>query len=271
MVTFPNCKINLGLNILQKRKDGFHDIETVFFPLPFTDILEIVSSDNETALTNTGIIVERNENNLCLQAYHLLKKDFPQLPELKIHLHKVIPVGAGLGGGSADTAFTLSLLNEKYNLNISLQQLFVYASLLGSDCAFFLLNKPCFATGRGEKMKEINLSLSGYKILLVNPQIHVSTKEIFQQIAPRIPTKSIKEIIEQPIETWKNDLKNDFEEIVFLKHPKIKEIKENLYRHRAIYVSMTGTGSTVFGIFNKNEEINYPVRKEYFQQWIENL
>jgi 4-diphosphocytidyl-2-C-methyl-D-erythritol kinase len=271
MVTFPNCKINLGLNILQKRKDGFHDIETVFFPLPFTDVLEIVSSDNETTLNNTGIIVGRNENNLCLEAYHLLKKDFPQLREIKIHLHKVIPMGAGLGGGSADAAFTLSLLNEKYNLNISLKQLFVYASLLGSDCAFFLLNKPCFATGRGEKMKEINLSLSGYKILLVNPQIHVSTKEIFQEIAPRIPAKSIKEIIEQPIETWKNDLKNDFEEIVFLKHPEIKEIKETLYRHHAIYVSMTGTGSTLFAIFNKNEEINYPVVKEHFQQWIENL
>lgn len=269
MVTFPNCKINLGLNILQKRKDGFHDIETFFFPLPFTDILEIVSSDNETALTNTGIIVERNENNLCLQAYHLLKKDFPELPEVKIHLHKVIPMGAGLGGGSADAAFTLSLLNEKYNLNISLQQLFAYASLLGSDCAFFLLNKPCFATGRGEKMKEIDLSLSGYKILLVNPQIHVSTKEIFQQITPRIPTKSIKEIIEQPIETWKNDLKNDFEEFVFLKHREIRIIKEDLYNRGAVYALMTGTGSTVFGIFDKKEEITYPVQKGYFYKWIE--
>lgn len=271
MVTFPNCKINLGLNILQKREDGFHDIETVFFPLAFTDILEIVSSEKKTALINTGISVGENENNLCLKAYHLLKKDFPQLPEIKIHLHKVIPTGAGLGGGSADAAFTLSLLNEKYNLNISSEQLFVYASLLGSDCAFFLLNKPCLATGRGEKMEEINLSLSGYKILLVNPDIHVSTKEIFQQVTPRIPIKSIKETIEKPIETWKNHLKNDFEEIVFLKHPEIKKMKESLYRHHAVYASMTGTGSTVFGIFNKQQEINYAFEKKYFYQWIDTI
>src|SRR6185312_8358936 len=271
MVTFPNCKINLGLNILQKREDAFHDIETVFFPLPFTDVLEIVSSDKETALINTGIVVGQIENNLCLRAYHLLKKDFPQLPEIRIHLHKVIPMGAGLGGGSADAAFTLSLLNEKYNLNISRQQLFVYASLLGSDCAFFLLNKPCFATGRGEKMEEINLSLSAYKILLVNPGIHVNTKEIFQQITPTIPSKRIRKIIAQPIETWKYDLKDDFEEIVFSQYPEIKKIKEDLYSHDAVYASMTGTGSTVLGIFNKNEEVHYPLEKDRFHRWIESL
>jgi 4-diphosphocytidyl-2-C-methyl-D-erythritol kinase len=271
MVTFPNCKINLGLNILQKRQDDYHDIETVFFPIPFTDILEIISSGQKTELINTGITVDGNENNLCIKAYHLLKKDFPQLPNIKIHLHKVIPMGAGLGGGSADAAFTLSLVNEKYNLHISAQQLFVYASLLGSDCSFFLFNKPCFATRRGEKMEPINLSLSDYKILLINPGIHVSTKELFQQITPRIPLKRIREIIQQPIETWKNDLKNDFEEIVFLKHPAIKKIKENLYNHNALYASMTGTGSTVFGIFNKDEEINYPVEKKYFYKWIYNL
>jgi 4-diphosphocytidyl-2-C-methyl-D-erythritol kinase len=271
MVTFPNCKINLGLNVLQKRKDGYHDIETVFFPIPFTDILEIVSSENETELTNTGIYVHENENNLCLKAFHLLKKGFPQLPEIKIHLHKIIPVGAGLGGGSADGAFTLSLLNEKYNLNILEQKLFLYASMLGSDCPFFLLNNPCFATGRGEKMEAINLSLSGYKILLINPGIHVNTKETFQQITPGIPLKRIREIIDQPIETWKNDLINDFEKIVFSKHHEIKKIKENLYNHHAVYASMTGTGSTVFGIFNKNEEIKYPVKKEYFYKWIETL
>jgi 4-diphosphocytidyl-2-C-methyl-D-erythritol kinase len=271
MVTFPNCKINLGLNILQKREDGYHDIETVFFPIPFTDILEIISSANKTELNNTGIFVGENENNLCLKAFHLLKKDFPQLPEIKIHLHKVVPLGAGLGGGSADAAFTLFLLNKKYNLNISEQKLFGYASLLGSDCPFFLLNKPCFATRRGEEMETINLSLSFYKILLINPGIHVNTKEMFQEITPEIPSKSIKEIIQQPIETWKNNLKNDFEKMVFLKHPEIKKIKENLYNHHAVYASMTGTGSTVFGIFNVNDEINYPVEKKYFHKWIDGL
>jgi 4-diphosphocytidyl-2-C-methyl-D-erythritol kinase len=268
MVTFPNCKINLGLNILQKREDGFHDIETVFFPITFTDILELISSEKKTELINTGISVAESENNLCLKAYHLLKKDFPELPEIKIHLHKSIPLGAGLGGGSADAVFTLLLLNEKYDLNISEQKLFGYASLLGSDCPFFLLNKPSLATNRGEEMETINLSLSSYKILLINPGIHVNTKDIFQQITPEIPSKRIKEIIQQPIETWKNDLKNDFEEIVFLKHPEIKKIKENLYNHKAVYASMTGTGSTVFGIFNIHEEINYPVEKEYFHKWI---
>lgn len=271
MVIFPNCKINLGLNILEKREDGYHNIETVFFPIPFTDILEIISSENKTELINTGISVGENENNLCLKAFHLLKKDFPQLPEIKIHLHKEIPLGAGLGGGSADATFTLLLLNDKYDLNISEQKLFEYASLLGSDCPFFLLNKPCFAAGRGEKMEAINLSLSSYKILLINPEVHVNTKESFQQTTPEIPSKRIKEIIQQPIETWKNELKNDFEEIVFSKYPQIKNIKENLYNHQAVYASMTGTGSTVFGIFNINEEINYPVEKKYFHKWIDKL
>jgi len=271
MVIFPNCKINLGLNVLQKREDNYHNIETFFFPIPFTDILEIISSENKTKLINTGISVGENENNLCLKAFYLLKKDFPQLPEIKIHLHKAVPLGAGLGGGSADAAFTLLLLNEKYNLNISEQKLFGYASLLGSDCPFFLLNKPCFATRRGEEMETINLSLSSYKILLIHPGIHVNTKEMFQEITPEIPSKRIKEIIQQPVETWKDDLKNNFEEIVFTKYPEIKSIKENLYNHQAVYASMTGTGSTVFGIFNAKDEINYPVEKKYFHKWIEGL
>lgn len=271
MVTFPICKINLGLNIVQKREDGYHDIETIFFPLPFTDVLEIVSSQNKTQFFNSGIQVGEIENNLCLKAFHLLQKDFPHLAEIKIHLHKVIPIGAGLGGGSADAAYTLLLLNEKYELHISEEKLFEYALLLGSDCPVFIYNKPCFATGRGEKMETVNLSLSSYKILLVNPGIHVNTKEIFQQIKPAPSSKNIKKIIEQPIESWKNELKNDFEEIVFLKHPEIKIIKDNLYNHQAVYASMTGTGSTVFGIFNLNEEINYPLKEGYFQKWIERL
>ncbi len=270
MVTFPNCKINLGLNILKKRDDGFHDIETVFFPIPLTDILEIVSSDkNTTSLVNTGITVDQNEDNLCLRAYHLLKKDFPKIPQIKMHLHKVIRIGGGLGGGSADAAFTLTLLNEKYNLNISQEQLLVYAAKLGSDCAFFLLNKPCFATGRGEKMEPLELSFSAYKILLINPGIHVSTKNLFQEITSAFRGKRIREIIKQPVNSWKNDLKNDFEEIVFLKHPEIKSIKEKLYNLGAVYASMTGTGSTVFGIFDKNDDIHYPIPKTYFHKWIE--
>lgn len=271
MVIFPNCKINLGLNILQKREDGYHDIETVFFPLPFTDALEIITSQNVTQFKNTGISAGENENNLCLKAYGLLKKDYPQLPEIDMHLHKVIPIGSGLGGGSADAAFTLLLLNKKYKLNIPESNLYGYALQLGSDCPFFLLNKPCMASGRGEMMEEINLSLLVYKILLINPGIHVNTKEIFQQISPAFPSKKIKEIIQQPVDTWKEELTNDFEKVVFTLYPEIEKIKESLYQHKAIYASMTGTGSTVFGIFDKYDAVDYPVEKGYFQKWIENL
>lgn len=268
MVAFPICKINLGLNILRKRKDGYHDIETAFFPIPFTDVLEIIPAKSKTQLTNTGISSGSNEDNLCLKVYYLLKKDFPSLPEINIHLHKAIPVGAGLGGGSADASFTLSLLNKMFDLQLSPFRLFGYASLLGSDCSFFLFNKPCVATGRGESMEVMQLSLSNYKILLINPGIHINTKEIFQQIIPAIPAKKIKDIIQQPVETWKNELVNDFEKIVFPQHEVIKKIKEKLYNHNAVYASMTGTGSTVFGIFNANENNNYPVEEEYFHKWI---
>ncbi|MEO6894526.1 MAG: 4-(cytidine 5'-diphospho)-2-C-methyl-D-erythritol kinase [Ginsengibacter sp.] len=271
MVTFPNCKINLGLNIVGKRKDGFHDIETVFFPLPFYDVLEILTSQSETEFINTGISGGDTNNNLCIKAYELLKKDFPNLPGIKMHLHKSIPVGAGLGGGSADAAFTLSLLNKKYNLKISSQQLLVYALQLGSDCPFFLLNKPAFASGRGEILEEIKCSLTGYKILLINPGIHIITRELFQQISPSIPARNIKEIIKQPVITWKKDLVNDFEKLVFQKYPEIKKIKEELYQNNAVYASMTGTGSTVFGIFNAKEKIKFIPAKAHLSKWIEEL
>src|SRR5665213_907776 len=268
MILFPNCKINLGLNILQKREDGYHDIETVFFPLPFYDALEIVTSDATSICTNTGISGGNAADNLCMKAYQLLKSDYSHLPEIKIHLHKTIPVGAGLGGGSADAAFTILLLNQKYNLHIPEKKLFEYALLLGSDCPYFLLNKPAFATGRGEILEEINLSLSGYKILIVTPGIHISTKELFAEISPSFPPKRIRQIILQPIQTWKNDLVNDFEMIAFSKYPSLQKIKENMYEANAVYASMTGTGSTIFGIFNANEKIDFNFEKEYFHKWI---
>ena len=269
MVTFPNCKINLGLNILQKREDGYHDIETVFYPVPITDVLEIISSpENQTEFTNTGIPTGEIENNLCLTAFHLVKKDFPQVPEINMHLHKAIPMGAGLGGGSADAVFTLLLLNKKYNLNISSLQLFEYASKLGSDCPFFLLNQTCLATGRGEILEPIILSLSGYKMLIINPGIHLNTKEIFKEIIPAFPAKKIKEIIIQPLPTWRNELVNDFEKIVFPKYPLIGEIKEKMYQQGALYAAMTGTGSTVFGIFNSSTHIQLPDENSYFYKCI---
>jgi 4-diphosphocytidyl-2-C-methyl-D-erythritol kinase len=269
MITFPNCKINLGLNVLLKRNDGYHNIETVFYPIAINDVLEIITSpDNQIQLTTTGIHAGEYEENLCLKAYYLLKKDFPDLPPIKIHLHKTIPIGAGLGGGSSDATYTLSLLNKKFNLKISHQQLFDYSFQLGSDCPFFLLNKPALASGRGEVLEEIELPLSKYKILLINADIHINTKEIFKDIKPAFPEKSIKEIIYQPVSTWKNELKNDFEKVVFSKYPEIKKIKENMYFHGAVYASMTGTGSTVFGIFNFSDDIQYPIKNGYYCKWV---
>jgi 4-diphosphocytidyl-2-C-methyl-D-erythritol kinase len=272
VVTFPNCKINLGLHIPGKREDGFHNLETVFYPVPFRDALELIPNINSTTdieFTATGITVEGPAaDNLCVKAYHLLKQDFPQLPPVKIHLHKAIPLGAGLGGGSADAAFMLKLLNEKLKLNLSTPQLLNYSLQLGSDCPFFIINKPCYATGRGEVLEEIAVDLSAYKIVLINPGIHINTGWAFSNITPAIPQKSIKEIIQQPISSWKEALKNDFETAVFTAHPAIKEIKETLYAQGATYAAMSGSGSTVFGIFSSSATIvnNYPVR--YFVKFI---
>lgn len=268
MITFPNCKINLGLNILRKREDGFHDLETVFFPINLQDALEIIPSATKTQITVTGIAAGNAENNLCLKAYLLVKKDYPQLPAITIHLHKAIPIGAGLGGGSADAAFMLQLLNTKFNLHIPGDKIFDYALQLGSDCSFFLLNKPCLASGRGEVLEPINLSLSGHKILLINPGIHVSTAEAFKKIIPAIPAKKIKDIVLQPIATWKEELGNDFENYVFERYPHIKKIKEDLYQKGAVYAAMSGSGSTVFGIFKKDEIINYKNEQRFFYKII---
>jgi 4-diphosphocytidyl-2-C-methyl-D-erythritol kinase len=267
LINFPNCKINLGLHIVNKREDGFHNLETVYYPIPLKDAVEIISPTSINAVTysSTGNIIEgKEEDNLCIKAYHLLKKDFSNLPTIKLHLHKVIPTGAGLGGGSADAAFTLSLLNKKFNLNLSTPRLINYALALGSDCPFFILNKPCFATGRGEVLEEIELDLSAYKFVLVNPNIHVNTGWAFGQITPAQTSLTIKEIIQQPIHTWKENLQNDFEKVVFEKYPAIKSIKEELYNQDAIYAAMSGSGSTVFGIFKKEEELELNFDSEYF-------
>ena len=257
MLTFPNCKINLGLNILSKRADGFHDIATAFYPVHITDALEIIptpSLSQPINFTSSGIAVDGSiDNNICIKAYHLLKKNFPQLPNITMHLHKAIPLGAGLGGGSADGAFTLQLLNNKFNLHISEADLIQYALQLGSDCPFFIINKPSFATGRGEILSPVKIDLSGYQIVVVNPGIHINTGWAFSQITPTLPKKSIELIIQQPINTWKSELINDFETPVFEKYPAIKNIKETFYQKGAIYASMSGSGSSVFCIFEKGD------------------
>jgi 4-diphosphocytidyl-2-C-methyl-D-erythritol kinase len=253
MIVFPNCKINLGLHILRRRADGFHDLETVFYPLPLTDALEVLS-DSNLQFASSGIPVPGDEqDNLCLKAWRLLKADFPNLPEVKIHLHKHIPIGAGLGGGSADAAFTLQLLNEKFRLGIDAEQLIDYAARLGSDCPFFIRNKPCYATGRGEVLEPLELDLSAYSWLLVYPGIHVNTGWAFGRITPREPKQNLRQSILQPVEEWKKLIYNDFEAPVFSAHPVLGEIKEQLYEAGALYATMSGSGSAVVGIFPKNK------------------
>lgn len=257
MVLFPNCKINLGLHITEKRIDGYHNIETLFYPVDLKDVLEVVTLNKSNSteslpidFSSSGISIPGDTaNNLCIKAFQLLKKDFPNIPPIQMHLHKIIPMGAGLGGGSADGAFTLKLLNEKYQLNLSQKQLNDYATELGSDCPFFIINQPCYATGRGEILTPISLDLSAYKFVLVHPSIHINTKWAFEQLTPSKPSISINKIIDQPIETWKELLVNDFEAPIFKAHPEISLIKEKLYQQGARYAAMSGSGSTVFGIF----------------------
>jgi 4-diphosphocytidyl-2-C-methyl-D-erythritol kinase len=255
VISFPNCKINLGLNIIRKRADGYHDLETVFYPIPINDAIEIIAAEksiakDEIRFSSSGLTIDGDtENNLCIKAYKLLKKDFPELPCIKMHLHKAIPMGAGLGGGSADAAFVLMLLNNKFSLNLSTYQLINYAQQLGSDCPFFIINKPCFATGRGEVLEEINPDLSKYKLVIVNPGIHINTSWAFAQIQPAASTRPIKEIVLRSVEQWKDELKNDFEESVLQHYPELKDLKNTLYQSGALYTSMSGSGSSFYGIF----------------------
>lgn len=254
MITFPNVKINLGLSITEKRPDGYHNLETVFYPVALEDALEIRTSsatapDRKFTLHQHGLeIAGKPEDNLVAKAYQLLDEKF-NLPPIDIHLYKHIPSGAGLGGGSSDAAFMLKLLNEHFHLNLPDNQLEEYAATLGADCAFFIRNKPTFAEGIGNIFSPIELSLSGYGIMIVKPDIFVSTREAFSNIHPHRPEHPIKEVIQRPVSEWKEALINDFEASVFPLHPAIEAIKQELYNQGAAYASMSGSGSSVFGLF----------------------
>lgn len=252
MLTFPNAKINLGLNIVDKRLDGFHNIETVFYPINIKDALEFVVSDSsKTEMTMSNIKVDGDINsNLVMKAYMLLKKDF-ELPNLSIHLQKNIPFGAGLGGGSSDAAFMLVMLNDFFQLGLTERILEDYAVQLGSDCPFFIKNRPVFASGRGELFDEVTVNLKGKYLVLVKPDIHVSTKDAYANCIPQKPSKCVKDIVSRPLEEWKELLNNDFEKSVFGQHSAIAEIKDKLYQNGAVYASMSGSGASVFGIFNE--------------------
>ncbi len=272
LISFPNCKINLGLNVTLQRQDGYHDIETVFYPLPLVDVLEIVHDDSARTIgsghketgasfNTTGLPINgATGKNLCVKAYELLQQDFPKIPPVHIYLHKVIPIGAGLGGGSSDGSFTLKMLNEKFQLKLSLEQLLDYALRLGSDCPFFILNRPCFATGRGEFLEGIEVNLESHSFIVVNPGIHINTAWAFQQLTPAPAAKSIQRIIQQPVSTWKAELTNDFEKPIFDHHPELSSIKSALYEAGALYASLSGSGSCLYGIYPKNKfpELKFP-------------
>ena len=274
MVSFPNCKINLGLHIVEKRLDGYHNLETVFYPILLKDALEVIpyytatyqqQNNSKIEFSQSGIQIDGDaSNNLCVKAYHLLSKDFPTLPAAKMHLHKFIPMGAGMGGGSADGAFALSMLNEVFHLQLTEAQLLGYALALGSDCPFFIINKPCFATGRGEQLQPIELDLSAYHIVIVNPQIHINTGWAFSQIVPQQPIISILDIVKSPVGNWKHQLINDFEQPAEKQFPAIADIKNELYHQGAIYSAMTGSGSTVFGLFEKHTHFKNTFPSQYF-------
>lgn len=266
MIVFPNVKINLGLFVTSKRPDGYHNIESVFYPLPWTESLEIISDTGKTADEYNALafaevgkvrffgyqnpIPGNADSNLCIKVFQLLEEWF-NLPKTEIHLQKSLPIGAGMGGGSADAAFTLRALKAFYNLTISDFEAKELLAKVGSDCPFFWDNKPAFVFGRGEKMQPIELDLSAYKFVLVNPNIHVSTKEAYAGISPKNPPIDLKMLEWLDVETWKDSIHNDFEDSLFPSYPEIKAIKDLMYESGAIFASMTGSGSTVFGIFDR--------------------
>ena len=257
MICFPNAKINLGLNVVSKRADGYHNIETVFYPIPVKDALEIKKAD-QFSFSQTGIQVDAPaEKNLAIRAMQLLKGAGFPIPELEVHLLKAIPFGAGLGGGSADAAFMLKLINDYCALHIESEQLEMLAAKLGADCPFFIRNKPVFASGTGNVFEPITLSLSDYFLVLVKPPVAVSTPEAYASVTPHAPETSLKTIIQQPVATWKECMINDFEQSVFPKFPQIAAIKETLYAQGAIYASMSGSGSSVFGLFEKQVALRH--------------
>lgn len=253
MIVFPNAKINIGLNVVEKRPDGYHNIETVFYPIGLSDVLEVEPSETCTdySFSSSGVMLDGDpEDNLIVKAYRLLRSEY-QFPAVDISLIKQIPFGAGLGGGSSDAAFMLKTINELFALRITPRKLEKIASRLGADCPVFIKNRPVFAAGIGNVFTFIDLSLKGYFLLLVKPDIHVSTPEAYSLVIPEKPELSLQELIKQPISEWRATVKNDFEKSVFAVQPAIGEIKNNLYEMGAIYASMSGSGSSVYGIFEK--------------------
>lgn len=258
MLCFPNAKINLGLSIIERRPDHFHNIESIFYPIPLSDILEVVKSnkkDVKVELKITGMDIPGSVNtNLCVKAYHLLDNVY-DLPPVTLHLHKLIPMGAGLGGGSADGAFTLTLLNQAFELGLSSEKMADYASQLGSDCPFFIRNRPSLGEEKGQLLSDVQVNLEGKYLVLVKPPVFVGTAEAYAGVVPHKPEHSVASVIQNPVNLWKDMLCNDFENSIFNKYPMIAEVKAQLYKNGALYSSMTGSGSAVYGIFENEIQL----------------
>ena len=270
MIIFPCAKINLGLNVVGKRPDGYHNLETVFYPVPLTDALEIKLMDERYPTVDrcdlhvSGCRIEGNEaDNLVVKAYNMVAESF-DIPRVHIHLHKGIPMQAGLGGGSSDAAYMIRMLDERFRLNMGISEMERMAAKLGADCAFFITSEPAYATGIGDQLRPIASEsdchhyLRGKWIAIIKPSVAVSTKEAYAGIRPKQPAKCCRDIVMQPIETWKNELVNDFEDSIFTSHPELPAIKQKLYDKGALYAAMSGSGSSIFGIFeHKPEDINF--------------
>jgi 4-diphosphocytidyl-2-C-methyl-D-erythritol kinase len=259
MLAFPGCKLNLGLHILAKRKDGYHDIETCFFPIPWTDVLEFLPAA-KWSFECTGLPIAGNvADNLCVKAYELLKNDF-SLPAVAGHLHKILPMGAGLGGGSADGAHTLRILNQLFHLHLSANQLAAYAMRLGSDCSHFLQDRTTIGRGRGEILVPLELTLKGHFLVVVSPEVQVSTAEAYSRVIPQTVQEDLADILRLPIHQWRDRLTNHFEATVFERYPALEQIKKSLYEVGAVYASLSGSGASLYGIFTKQIS-----REEHFQ------
>ena len=250
MVTFPPCKINLGLHVINKRPDGFHNLETCFYPVPWTDVLEIIHSKTFGFSSSGNAIPGAWEHNLCVKAHRLLADQFSLSP-ISIHLHKVIPMGAGLGGGSSDAAHVIRMLNGIFELNLSRDVMMKLAATIGSDTAFFIQDDPMLGKGRGDVLTDVTIDLAGKFLVLVHPDIHVSTADAYARVTPAEPAVPLGDILKRPVGEWKDSLNNDFEYSVFEKYPVIADLKDKLYSLGATYASMSGSGATVFGIFEK--------------------
>jgi 4-diphosphocytidyl-2-C-methyl-D-erythritol kinase len=268
MIVFPNAKINIGLNVTKKRHDGYHDIESCFYPIGWSDALEILPTDTYR-FESSGIPIPGNPaDNLCTKAYELLSSDH-SIPPVSMHLLKSVPIGAGLGGGSSDAAFAIKALNQLFDLKIPVQEQLQYARQLGSDCAFFITNQPEFCFNKGDEFDKIDVNLTGKWLVLVNPGIHISTAEAYSGIQPQPSGQDLRTILKQPVSEWKNIVKNDFELSLFPKYPLLAEIKQRLYNLGAEYASMSGSGSTLYGIFE--EEIDLANELRPFKVWRETI